>query len=124
MTTRKGKVTSVARRRKGRAIDGVLVLDKPGGISSNACLQRAKRALGAAKAGHTGSLDPLETGVLPLCFGEATKLSRFLLDADKEYDSTFVLGVDTSTADAQGEVVARYDAAGVTRERIEQELAG
>ncbi len=114
----------MARRRKGRAIDGVLVLDKPGGITSNACLQRAKRALGAAKAGHTGSLDPLATGVLPLCFGEATKLSRFLLDADKEYDSTFVLGVDTSTADAQGEVVARRDAVGVTRERIEKVLAG
>ncbi len=114
----------MARRRKGRAVDGVLVLDKPGGMTSNACLQRAKRAFGAAKAGHTGSLDPLATGVLPLCFGEATKLSRFLLDADKEYDSTFVLGVTTSTADAQGEVLERSSAAGVSRQQIEQLLSG
>ncbi len=113
----------MARRRKGRAIDGVLVLDKPGGMTSNACLQRAKRALGAAKAGHTGSLDPLATGVLPLCFGEATKLSRFLLDADKEYDSTFVLGVATSTADAEGEVLERRDAAGITQAQVERVLA-
>ena len=122
--TRKDKVVRVARRRKGRDIHGVLVVDKPGGITSNACLQRAKRALYAAKAGHTGSLDPLATGVLPLCFGEATKLSRFLLDADKEYDSTFVLGVTTSTGDAEGEVLSQVDASKITRQEIEQLLAG
>ncbi len=114
----------MARRRKGRDIHGVLVLDKPRGITSNACLQRAKRALYAAKAGHTGSLDPLASGVLPLCFGEATKLSRFLLDADKEYDSTFVLGVTTSTGDAEGEVVSQADASEVTRQEVEQLLTG
>jgi tRNA pseudouridine55 synthase len=122
--TQKDRVIRVARRRKGRDIHGVLVLDKPRGITSNACLQRAKRALYAAKAGHTGSLDPLATGVLPLCFGEATKLSRFLLDADKEYDSTFVLGVTTSTGDAEGEVVAQADASEVTRQEVEQLLTG
>ena len=71
-------------------------------MSSNVALQQAKRLYGAAKAGHTGSLDPLATGVLPLCFGEATKFSQFLLDADKAYDSTFVLGVGTDPADADG----------------------
>ena len=90
----------MARRKKGRQVDGLLVLDKPTGMSSNAALQHAKRLFGAAKAGHTGSLDPLATGVLPLCFGEATKFSQFLLDADKGYESTFVLGVGTDTADA------------------------
>ena len=101
----------MARRRKGRQVDGLLVLDKPTGMSSNAALQQVKRLFGAAKAGHTGSLDPLATGVLPLCFGEATKFSQFLLDADKAYDSTFVLGVGTDTADADGAVIAQAFAA-------------
>lgn len=92
------------RRRRGRAIDGILLLDKPPGLSSNRALQRARALLGAAKAGHTGSLDPLATGVLPLCFGEATKVSQYLLDADKAYESTFVLGADTTTGDAEGEL--------------------
>ena len=96
----------MARRKKGRQVDGLLVLDKPTGMSSNAALQHAKRLFGAAKAGHTGSLDPLATGVLPLCFGEATKFSQFLLDADKGYESTFVLGVGTDTADADGAVLS------------------
>ncbi len=74
----------MARRRRGRLIDGILLLDKPIGMSSNHALQRAKRLFDAAKAGHTGSLDPLATGVLPLCFGEATKFSQYLLDADKK----------------------------------------
>ena len=78
----------MARRRHGRPVDGILVLDKPLGLSSNQALQMAKRLYYAAKAGHTGSLDPLATGVLPLCFGEATKFSQYLLDADKAYDST------------------------------------
>jgi len=104
----------VARRRRGRALDGILVLDKPHGVSSNRALQMAKRLYGAAKAGHTGSLDPLATGVLPLCFGEATKFSQYLLDADKAYESTFVLGVATATGDAEGEVLATVDASAVT----------
>lgn len=112
----------MARRRKGRPIDGVLLVDKPAGMTSNACLQRAKNALYAAKAGHTGSLDPLATGVLPLCFGEATKLSRFLLDADKSYTSTFVLGETTTTGDADGEILASTDSSAVTREQLEQAL--
>ena len=108
----------MARRRKGRPIDGVLVLDKPSGLSSNAALQHTKRLYSAAKAGHTGSLDPLATGVLPLCFGEATKFSQFLLDADKGYFSTFILGVGTSTADADGETVSVSSAAHVTLEAV------
>jgi len=103
----------MARRRRGRALDGILVLDKPHGVSSNRALQMAKRLYGAAKAGHTGSLDPLATGVLPLCFGEATKFSQYLLDADKAYESTFVLGVATATGDAEGEVLATVDASAV-----------
>lgn len=112
----------MARRRRGRPIDGVLVVDKPAGITSNGCLQRAKNALYAAKAGHTGSLDPLATGVLPLCFGEATKLSRFLLDADKSYTSTFVLGVTTNTGDADGEQLSVDDASALTRAQVERAL--
>jgi len=113
----------VARRRKGRQVDGLLVLDKPSGLSSNAALQQAKRLYGAAKAGHTGSLDPLATGVLPLCFGEATKFSQFLLDADKGYESTFVLGVGTDTADADGAVIAEASAAPLTEEAVIQAMA-
>ncbi|MEE4110426.1 MAG: tRNA pseudouridine(55) synthase TruB, partial [Halieaceae bacterium] len=75
----------MAKRRRGRPVSGILLLDKPAGMSSNQALQRVKRLYGAAKAGHTGSLDPLATGVLPLCFGEATKFSQYLLDADKVY---------------------------------------
>ncbi|WP_423229717.1 tRNA pseudouridine(55) synthase TruB [Thermithiobacillus plumbiphilus] len=85
--------------------DGILLLDKPLGISSNRALQQAKRLLGLKKAGHTGSLDPLASGLLPLCFGEATKFSQFLLDADKVYRATFRLGVSTTTGDAEGEVL-------------------
>jgi tRNA pseudouridine55 synthase len=92
-------------KRVSRRVDGVLVLDKPPGLSSNAALQRVKALFGAAKAGHTGSLDPLATGVLPICMGEATKLSQFLLDADKEYLTTIQLGVVTDTGDAAGQVV-------------------
>jgi len=113
----------MARRRKGRPIDGVLLLNKTAGMSSNHALQRAKRLFFAAKAGHTGSLDPLATGLLPLCFGEATKFSQFLLDAEKGYQSTFRLGVVTSTGDAEGEVLHEADASGVTREQVERALA-
>ena len=113
----------MARRRKGRQVDGLLVLDKPTGMSSNAALQQVKRLFGAAKAGHTGSLDPLATGVLPLCFGEATKFSQFLLDADKAYDSTFILGVGTDTADADGAVIAQASAAHLTEDAVIQAMA-
>jgi tRNA pseudouridine55 synthase len=112
----------VARRRRGRPLDGILVLDKPAGLSSNQALQMAKRLYFAAKAGHTGSLDPLATGVLPLCFGEATKFSQYLLDADKAYDSTFVLGVATDTGDAEGDIVEQNDASAVTRDTLEAAL--
>lgn len=87
-------------------VDGVLLLDKPLNVSSNAALQRAKRALGAAKAGHTGTLDPLATGLLPLAFGESTKFSQSLLEADKTYRATVKLGTTTTTGDAEGEVIA------------------
>ena len=100
----------MTRRRRGRPVNGILVLDKPLGMSSNQALQVAKRLYFAAKAGHTGSLDPLATGVLPLCFGEATKFSQYLLDADKAYASTFVLGARTDTGDAEGQVLERCDA--------------
>src|SRR5690606_35943665 len=105
-------------RRKGRPIDGVLLLHKPAGMTSNRALQIAKRLFFAEKAGHTGSLDPLATGVLPLCFGEATKFSQYLLDADKAYETLMRLGVTTSTGDAEGEVLERREVA-VTREDIE-----
>jgi tRNA pseudouridine55 synthase len=104
----------VARQRRGRPLDGILVLDKPAGVSSNRALQMVKRLYGAAKAGHTGSLDPLATGVLPLCFGEATKFSQYLLDADKAYESTFVLGIATDTGDAEGQVLETLDASGIS----------
>ncbi|MCL4104375.1 UNVERIFIED_CONTAM: hypothetical protein GTU68_047337 [Idotea baltica] len=91
-------------------------------MSSNQALQRAKRLFDAAKAGHTGSLDPLATGVLPLCFGEATKFSQYLLDADKAYKSTFVLGTTTTTGDAEGEVIANSNAAHIGEADVEQAL--
>jgi tRNA pseudouridine55 synthase len=109
-------------RRKGRPIDGVLLLHKPGGMTSNRALQIAKRLFFAEKAGHTGSLDPLATGVLPLCFGEATKFSQFLLDADKGYRSTFQLGVRTTTSDADGEVMSEATTAELTLAQVEQAL--
>ncbi len=112
----------MARRRRGRPVDGILILDKPPGVSSNRALQMVKRLYGAAKAGHTGSLDPLATGVLPLCFGEATKFSRFLLDADKAYQSTFVLGVATATGDAEGEVLETSDASAITEADVSRAL--
>ena len=113
----------MSRRRKGRQVSGLLVLDKPGGITSNAALQRAKRLFGAAKAGHTGSLDPLATGVLPICFGEATKFSQFLLDADKAYTSTFMLGVGTDTGDAAGDMLAQASASHITLDTTARAMA-
>lgn len=93
------------------AVDGVLLLDKPSGPSSNAVLQRAKRLLGAARAGHTGTLDPMASGLLVIAFGEATKFAAGLLEADKAYRATLALGTRTSTGDAEGEVVSRSEVA-------------
>lgn len=92
-------------RKRGRDIHGVFLLDKPQGMSSNDILQKVKRLYQANKAGHTGALDPLATGMLPICLGEATKFSQFLLDADKRYLVTAKLGERTDTSDAEGQVV-------------------
>jgi tRNA pseudouridine55 synthase len=96
----------MAKRRKGRAINGVLLLDKPYDMSSNGALQKVKRIYFAQKAGHTGALDPLATGMLPICLGEGTKFSQFLLDTDKTYQVTAKLGIRTTTSDADGDVVS------------------
>ena len=104
-------------------IDGILLLDKPQGISSNAALQQVKRLYGARKAGHTGSLDPLATGMLPICFGEATKFSQFDLDSDKTYSATGLLGVKTSTSDAMGEVISEVQHVSVTESELSAVLA-
>lgn len=109
------------RRAPRRRLDGVLLLDKPLGLSSNQALQTVRRLYNAEKAGHTGTLDPLATGLLPLCFGEATKFSSALLDADKRYVTTVQLGVTTDTADAEGLVTAQRPV-NVTREDVEQVL--
>ena len=95
----------MSRRKKGDKIDGVLMLDKPVGLSSNTALQKARRALNAQKAGHTGTLDPFASGLLPLCFGEATKFSADLLHADKEYVASIKFGETTTTADVEGEII-------------------
>ena len=113
----------MAKRHRGREVNGILLLDKPAGITSNGALQVVKRMFSAAKAGHTGSLDPLATGMLPICFGEATKFSQFLLDADKSYLVTAKLGVVTTTGDADGEVLRQTpvvtDAATITATLME-----
>lgn len=92
-------------RKKGRNIDGVFLLDKPSGMSSNDIMQKVKRLFQANKAGHTGALDPLATGMLPICLGEATKFSQFLLDANKRYLVTAKLGERTDTSDAEGRII-------------------
>jgi tRNA pseudouridine55 synthase len=111
------------RRNRGRNISGVLLLDKPIGLTSNKALQEVKFLYKAAKAGHTGSLDPLATGLLPICFGEATKMSAFLLDADKHYRVTVKLGETTTTADAEGEIAETRDPSGVTEAMIREVLS-
>ena len=98
------------RSKRGRPLNAVLLLDKPQGLSSNAALQRARRLFDARKAGHTGALDPMATGLLPICFGEATKFSQWGLDADKTYRARVRLGVSTRTGDAEGEIIGRLDA--------------
>ena len=102
-----------------RPVHGVLLLDKSLGLSSNQALQKAKWLLRAEKAGHTGTLDPLATGVLPLCFGAATKFSGLHLDADKTYEATLQLGVTTTTGDAEGEVIERRAVPAITPEQLE-----
>ncbi|WP_236233180.1 tRNA pseudouridine(55) synthase TruB [Pseudomonas tohonis] len=110
-------------KRIRRNVSGILILDKPRGMSSNQALQKVRWLLNAEKAGHTGSLDPLATGVLPLCFGEATKFSQYLLDADKGYETLAQLGITTTTGDAEGEVLERREVT-VGRADIEARLAG
>ena len=107
-------MTPAARQQIGhaggrRAVDGVLLLDKPAGITSSAAVQKVRRLFRAQKAGHTGTLDPMATGLLPICLGEATKFSHFLLGADKAYLATMRLGITTSTGDLEGVVTARQD---------------
>lgn len=104
-------------------INGILLLNKSEGMTSNKALQKVKHLLGAAKAGHTGSLDPLATGMLPLCFGEATKVCQFLLDADKCYQTTGLLGIKTTTADAAGEITERVTNISISKSQLEEALA-
>jgi len=110
------------RRLRGRPLDAILLLDKPSGISSNKALQQVKAIYFAQKAGHTGSLDPLATGMLPICFGEATKFSQFLLDADKHYQVTAQLGVRTDTCDSEGEITATAETSEIDSDAIETVL--
>jgi tRNA pseudouridine55 synthase len=112
----------LSRRRKGRDVNGILVIDKPQGVTSNGILQQVKRLYGAAKAGHTGALDPLATGVLPLCFGEATKFSQMMLDSDKAYITTAKLGIRTETGDSEGAVVEEKPVPALTEEQVEAVL--
>jgi len=105
-----------------RNIHGIFLLNKPIGLSSNGALQRVKRLFQARKAGHTGSLDKLASGLLPICLGEATKLSGFLLDADKHYHAVCTLGITTTTGDAEGEILETHSCDGIQRSQIEQVL--
>lgn len=113
----------MGRKRKGRAINGILLLDKPTGGSSNQILQKVRWLFKAAKAGHTGALDPLASGMLPICLGEATKFSQFLLDADKTYEVTMHLGIRTTTSDADGEVV-ETKSVDVSEQEVRQTCSG
>jgi tRNA pseudouridine55 synthase len=113
----------MARKRRGLPVDGVLLFDKPKGASSNQVLQRVRRLYQAQKAGHTGTLDPMATGLLPICFGEATKFSSFLLEADKVYETRVKLGEVTDTGDAEGEIVERAPVPALNEADIEAVLA-
>ncbi|GAB6039589.1 tRNA pseudouridine(55) synthase TruB [Endothiovibrio diazotrophicus] len=112
------------RRNRGRPVDGVILLDKPSGITSNRAVQIVKRLFNANKVGHTGSLDPLASGMLPLCLGEATKVSSFLLDADKHYRVVCRLGRRTDTGDAEGEVIETRPVEAYGEARMRAVLAG
>jgi tRNA pseudouridine55 synthase len=107
---------------KNKLIDGILLLDKPLHLTSNGALQRVKRLFGAKKAGHTGSLDPLATGMLPLCFGEATKLSQYLLESDKYYYVVAKFGEKTTTGDAEGEIIETRPISHITLEHLQQAI--
>lgn len=109
-------------KNRGRNISGVLIVDKEIGCTSNDVVQFAKRLYGARKVGHTGSLDPLATGVLPLCFGEATKFSQYLLTSDKIYLTRFKLGIATASGDAEGDVIAEKPVPELTDEQVETAL--
>jgi tRNA pseudouridine55 synthase len=116
----------MSRRKKhqGRDVHGILLLDKPAGLTSNEALQKVKRLFNARKGGHTGSLDRGATGLLPLCFGEATKFSSFLLEADKHYLACCRLGRETTTGDAEGEVIREAPVPELDRDRVEAVLEG
>ncbi len=109
-------------KRKGRQLSGIFLLDKEKGLTSNKALQQIKHLFGADKAGHTGSLDPLATGVLPICFGQATKFSRFLLDAEKSYETTIRLGVTTESGDTEARVVQTRSTDSLNMDRLEKAL--
>jgi len=109
-------------RQSGRSINGIVLLDKPLGLTSNQSLQTAKRIFKARKAGHTGSLDKQASGLLPLCFGEATKFSGYLLNADKRYRARIRLGITTSTGDAEGEIIKMVAADNITDKRVVEVL--
>lgn len=111
------------RRNKGRNVSGILLLDKPVGITSNLALQKVKRLFDANKAGHTGNLDPMASGLLPICLGEATKVSGYLLDSDKAYLGTIRLGERTNTADAEGEVIETRPVDNIDEARVREVLA-
>jgi len=112
----------MARKRRGREINGIVLFDKPLGLSSNQALQRVRRLFNAAKAGHTGSLDPAASGLLPVCFGQATRISGLLLDADKSYRVTGRLGTRTDSGDLEGEVIETREVPPLDREAFEAAL--
>src|SRR4051812_38973143 len=112
------------RRERGAGMNGVVVVDKPGGITSFDAVAQVRRALGERRVGHTGTLDPMATGVLPICVGEATKLVPFLMGGEKEYEAEARLGVTTDTLDATGTVTAETNAAHVARADVERALQG
>ncbi|MBU1429050.1 tRNA pseudouridine(55) synthase TruB [Myxococcota bacterium] len=112
------------RRRQGRALSGLLLIDKPLGLTSFDVVARLRRALNVSKVGHTGTLDPAATGLLPICLGDATRLVPYLVDSHKVYEGTLTLGVATNTYDAEGEITARADASGVGAEAVAAALPG
>lgn len=114
----------MSRRKHGDPVHGIVLLDKPPGLSSNHALQRVRRLFNARKAGHTGTLDPFATGMLPVCLGEATKTTAFMLDADKAYHAVAAFGVETTTGDPEGEATRRCPVPDLTSDEIERALDG